>query len=113
MRPSLLRLARRPPMSDQTLDPRLDSLLRDVLKAEAGSLPLTVRPEQILERRKARQGGRPGWRVGVARLSMAVGAGAAAIVIVVGAFGVNFFVNRETGIGAASPSPVATGSPQP
>ena len=33
-------------MSDQTLDTRVDSLLRDALKAEAASLPLRVTSDQ-------------------------------------------------------------------
>ena len=42
-------------MADQTYDPRLETLLRDVLSAEVASLPLTVRPSQILERAEARR----------------------------------------------------------
>jgi hypothetical protein len=37
-------------MADQTFDPRFESLLRSVLAAEVAQLPLTVRPERILER---------------------------------------------------------------
>ena len=77
-------------MADQTYDPRLETLLREVLATEAASLPLTLGPERVLERAAAvRSGsrlrrfvvGQPTTRV--RRLSMSMGAVAVLAVAVV------------------------------
>jgi dipeptidyl aminopeptidase/acylaminoacyl peptidase len=99
-------------MSDQTFDPQIGSLLRAVLKAEAASLPLTVVPEQILERGRARHRGRLGSGLPLPRLMAAAGT---AIVLVVGVVALGLYFNRP-GIGvnpSPTPSPSASPSPAP
>src|SRR5687768_10270157 len=97
-------------MSDQTYDPQLGSLLRAVLKAEAASLPLTVVPEQILERGRARNRGRLGSGLQIPRLMAAAGT---AVVLVVAVAAVGMYLNRH-GIGVEpSPTPSRSLSPSP
>ena len=92
-------------MSDQTLDTRVESLLREALKAEAASLPLRVTSDHVLDRARVRGGTRAGSRQAHARLSMAFAAGAAAVVIAIaGAGGLNFIVNQGIGGPVASPT---------
>ena len=77
-------------MADQTYDPRLETLLREVLATEAASLPLTLGPDRILERAATVRSrsrlrlfviGQPTSRV--RRLSMSMGAVAVLAVAVV------------------------------
>jgi hypothetical protein len=114
-------------MSDQTFDPRFESLLRDALTTEAASLPLQVSPAQIMERAMARDGARVGARLrrrfvgpgtSLGRLSMAVAtvAGAIVIVVVVAAFLRN--LPGQPGVaaspsGSAAPSPASSPALQP
>ena len=77
-------------MADQTYDPRLETLLREVLATEAASLPLTLGPDRVLERAatvRSRSRLRP-FVVGqpttrVRRVSMSIGAVAVLAVAVV------------------------------
>ena len=90
-------------MSDQTLDTRVESLLREALKAEAASLPLRVTSDHVLDRGNTRAGSRQA----LPALSMAFAAGAAAVVIVMaGVVGLNFVVNQQ-GLGGPVASPTA------
>jgi hypothetical protein len=50
-------------MSDQTFDPRLESMLRHALAAEVASLPLTVGSAEVLERAARRPNARLGARL--------------------------------------------------
>jgi hypothetical protein len=76
-------------MADQTFDPRLETMLRQVLAAEAAKNPLTTSPDQVLARRetraRSRRGpfdiGRPA--AGVRRLSVSLVAVAVLAVAVV------------------------------
>lgn len=98
-------------MADQTFDPRLERLLRDVLAAEAANLPLSVRPEQILERKEDRENARITMRIrrsvigqrnaGLGRLSAALAA--VVIVVVVGAVVLSSL--RQSTISPAAPLP--------
>jgi len=67
-------------MADQTFDPRLGTLLREVLATEVAQLSMTTTPAQVLARRAERR--RPGlrsWNIGeptagLLRLSLSLGA---------------------------------------
>ena len=105
-------------MADQTLDPRLEMLLRDVLAAEVASLPLTVRPDRILERAEARRRARARSRLrllvfgdptsGVRQLSVAMGA--IAVLAVAGALAIATLRLDRTPVGAPLPATVAAWS---
>ena len=107
-------------MSDQALDPRFESLLREALVAEVAKLPLTVGPDQIVERARVRDGARVGSRLrpllfrepnsGLMRLSLAIGSTAIALMIVVVGAALLRGLPSQPGVGAPSPDP--TPSPQ-
>src|SRR5262245_60677881 len=103
-------------MADQTLDTRLELLLRETLKVEAATLPQRVTPDQVIERAKAH--GAFGSRFRFPRWSMAIATGAAAVAMVAAvAVGINLFTYQKPGFGgppATSPSPSqATSAPTP
>lgn len=101
-------------MSSQTRDPRLETLLRDALTAEVSNLPVTVGPEQILERRRARPGAGVGSGVRLPRFSMMAAAGTAAVMIVVAGAALLRTAPSQPGAGASAPaSPVSSPSFRP
>jgi WD40 repeat protein len=79
-------------MSDQAFDPRFESLLREALAGEVARLPLTLGPEHILERGRARRRSSVGSRLHLPRFSMA--AGAAVVILTVAAVGLSNLLGR-------------------
>jgi hypothetical protein len=84
----------------------MGSLLRDALKAEAARLPLTVDPEQILERGRTRQGAPRSLGLDFPRLMAAAAIG---IVLMVGVVTLGVYFDRS-GFGV-TPSPTPSPSP--
>lgn len=73
-------------MSDQTFDPRLETLLRGALAAEVAQLPMTTTPAQVLARRAdRRRSGLRSWNIGgptAGRLRLSLSMGAVAVLAI-------------------------------
>jgi len=103
-------------MADQTLDPRLELLLRGALKAEAARLPLTITAEQIVNRAVALQGRRAGkprhdspalpWRNTYVQRFVGL-----AVVVVVGSLALGLYLNNPHSSLGPQPSPSPSASP--